>query len=246
MQSAPMKRENLNLSFGIAIPLLICLISYWFCVYYPTIAAATRESGFEQWLGFFGTIIGAGVTLMAAVIAWLAVQQQIFAQRELYDKQQDELVRKEAQQHRIGKEAAKVILMSSAQAAALIHALIKCYLDEWPLRERQVLHQLVEQKYRHLATALSYFTAFEGWQALSGGDRISYMLLTTELNAIQTRYAIAELNSEMVFEVFVRSQVFYFERFRSFLQAFDTSLGRSYEEFYEGHFSETMRGFGRG
>ena len=76
------KHEDIYLACAFCVPLLIALVSYWFAIYFPIIAAATAKSGGEQWLGFFGNLIGAGVTLLAAAIAWRAVRSQIDAQRE--------------------------------------------------------------------------------------------------------------------------------------------------------------------
>jgi hypothetical protein len=43
----------------------------------------TGATTHEQWLGFIGSLIGAGVTLLAAWFAWRAVQRQIGVQQEI-------------------------------------------------------------------------------------------------------------------------------------------------------------------
>jgi hypothetical protein len=46
-----------------------------------------KEGGRTDWLGFAGSIVGAAMTLVAAAIAWLAVQKQIGIQQKISDQQ---------------------------------------------------------------------------------------------------------------------------------------------------------------
>jgi hypothetical protein len=46
-----------------------------------------KEGSRTDWFGLFGNVVGAAVTLIAASVAWLAVQRQITIQQRIADKQ---------------------------------------------------------------------------------------------------------------------------------------------------------------
>jgi hypothetical protein len=68
-----MTRNDAKLWIPLFILFFIGIAGFWAPNYVPAFAKIANE----QWLGFFGSLIGAAVTLVAAIIAWFAVQGQI-------------------------------------------------------------------------------------------------------------------------------------------------------------------------
>lgn len=52
---------------------------------------AGRAGNPSDWLGFSGSIIGAAMTILAALIAWLAVDRQIRTTKEIADRERNEM-----------------------------------------------------------------------------------------------------------------------------------------------------------
>jgi hypothetical protein len=77
---------NLWLTVPLIVLLLIGIAGFWVPIYLPPIAALAKNGINEQWLGFVGNIVGALVTLLAAGLAWFAVQRQINAQADIANK----------------------------------------------------------------------------------------------------------------------------------------------------------------
>jgi hypothetical protein len=81
-----MKTDNLSGLTPIAILSLSAVLAAFLVVSIP-ILLAPEPLKVSDWLGFAGAIIGAFVTLAAAIIAWRAVQAQIETQRVIANQQ---------------------------------------------------------------------------------------------------------------------------------------------------------------
>ncbi|WP_256807149.1 hypothetical protein [Bradyrhizobium sp. Bra64] len=75
-----------------------------------------REGARADWFGFFGSVIGACVTLIAAIIAWFAVQRQIRAAQAI------ELSRDEADASRKEHEFAEARVVAGVLVTQTVHA----------------------------------------------------------------------------------------------------------------------------
>lgn len=78
------QKEPSELNWSLTIPLVILYVigiaGFWAPSYVPPIALLAKDGINQEWLGFFGNVLGAAMTLVAAVLAWQAVQRQIRAQ----------------------------------------------------------------------------------------------------------------------------------------------------------------------
>jgi hypothetical protein len=92
MQMKPRTNFEVGLAAPLVILYLIGIAGFWAPSYVPAISDLIKQGVNEEWLGFFGSIIGAIVALLAAFGAWIAVRLQINAQEKLAD---DERLRKE-------------------------------------------------------------------------------------------------------------------------------------------------------
>ena len=79
---------------------------------------AAKEGSRSDWLGFAGSVVGAGVALIAAGIAWFAVQQQIEAQRLAIEQARTAEVQKVERHQAEAKAAARIVLTHTIHAAA--------------------------------------------------------------------------------------------------------------------------------
>jgi hypothetical protein len=79
-QVARMKKDTRSAFFTIGITAFFAgtAVSFFTLPIWVTTAInIAKEGNRSDWLAFFGSVIGAAMTLIAALVAWLAVQQQI-------------------------------------------------------------------------------------------------------------------------------------------------------------------------
>lgn len=242
MQVAQMKRENLYLLIGFAIPLLICLVSYWFMIFFPTIAAATKDGGGEQWLGFVGNLVGAGVTLVAAVIAWLAVQRQIEAQKTAMSDALSREIRKDEERRRHAKYSARTALAAPIATLSLVFTSVNAYLsqadqmvvsDEFPSGIRFALkdvQEAIENALRLFEQASASFVIAQVAETLEGHDRVSYLIVVSDMQFLLTTLR-SNIRSTTDKELLRGLRAFrqFYRKIEGHLTLFDESLGNSFK-----------------
>jgi hypothetical protein len=249
-----MKKENFGLIFAISVPMLICFVSYGFAIYFPVIAAATKDGGMEQWLGFFGNIIGAGVTLLAAGIAWIAVHRQIDAQKEALtaeierdkDREAAELARDAARQASTQMDAkfsAKAILVNPIMSAATAWGQLRSTLRRIDVLEAkhatpdemkdalEVRLTSIRGSYQQLEANLSHFGIAQVAQELSGVDKLNFLVVISTLHAAYINFKNLEL---LPYQGYYRealdSQIGWFSNLETLIATFDQKLAVRYLE----------------
>ena len=79
-----------EIKWRLIIPLVILyvigMLGFWAPSYVPPIAALAKGGVNQEWLGFIGNLIAGIFTLIAAFIAWFAVQAQIKTQQRLIEE----------------------------------------------------------------------------------------------------------------------------------------------------------------
>jgi hypothetical protein len=70
----------------------------------------------SDWIGFSGSVLAGAITLLAAVIAWFAVQRQINAQEDAESRATARLAEQRDADMSNAKEAAKIVLTHPVHA----------------------------------------------------------------------------------------------------------------------------------
>jgi hypothetical protein len=111
-----------RINFSLAVVAAFCAgiaLSFFTLPLWVTFAInIAREGNRADWLGFTGSLIGAVVALIAAIIAWFAVQQQIAAQMLASQQERVDRAQTMERQEAEAKAAAKIVLTQTVHAAA--------------------------------------------------------------------------------------------------------------------------------
>ena len=189
-----------------------------------------KEGSRTDWLGFAGSVIGAGVALIAAIIAWFAVQQQISAQRLEAEQRRTEEIEKTERQQAEAKFAARIVLTQTVHAAAAAFNVADQLLeaiDRAALRP-EIAHRM--QKYaqvmRSLRITMDHFAVAQAWQGLGIEDKTNYLIVTATLHTVMTMHdnppPIDDTTS-------IRNQHDALSKLAIYLRAFDDELADVFE-----------------
>jgi hypothetical protein len=132
----------------------------------------------SDWIGFAGNVVAGVMTIIAAFIAWLAVQQQIGAQQ----RTSDQILIREAQERERqcaeAKHAAVIVLAQTVHAAAAVMNVTEQYLEQ--AHRRTATQNEEEDKQRalqnirpnqkttmwQLKATMDHFAIAQAWQQL--------------------------------------------------------------------------------
>jgi hypothetical protein len=186
---------------------------------------AAKEGSRTDWLGFAGSVVGAGVALIAAIIAWFAVQQQIEAQRLESEQKRIEEAKKTERQQAEAKFAARIVLTQIVHAAAAAFNVADKLLeaiDRSALRA-EIAHrtQTYAQVMRSLRITMDHFAVAQAWQGLGIEDKTNYLIVTATLHTVMTMHD----NPPPVDDtVSIRNQHEALSKLAIYLRAFDDEL----------------------
>jgi hypothetical protein len=178
MQSRPVRRGLDRVTVAVLAFCAGLSVSFFTLPLWITFAInVAREGNRSDWIGLFGSVLGAIMTLIAAAVAWFAVQEQIQAQES--DKQ---LEKEEA------KFAAVIVLTQPVHAAAAALNIVDQTLTAIlrSLREggTEYLKNATDVSRKKdslakcmtaLAAATNHFSVSQAWQGL-GVEDIPYLL----------------------------------------------------------------------
>ncbi|WP_316228335.1 hypothetical protein [Bradyrhizobium sp. SZCCHNR1039] len=132
-----------------------------------------KEGGRADWLGFAGSTIGAFMTLVAALVAWFAIQQQIAAP--------------EMAKHQSQQEAKYVGVVALAQvvhaASALLYAVRIAQAANTPTA---ITHwdSVVKQAFVQVEAMLNHFALRDIYSQMSIDDRLMFLMVILHLNTM--------------------------------------------------------------
>jgi hypothetical protein len=186
-----------------------------------------REGSRTDWLGFIGSVMGAMVALIAAIIAWFAVQAQIRAQKREAKKWRIDEEKWIEHQHREAKEAAVIVLMPIVQAAAdAFNAIGKASPHEVEARKLKF-----ERTMKTLKATMGHFAMAQAWQGLGLEDKTNYLIVTTTLHTVMTIHdnSPSPIEDERAHIASIRNQHDLLSKLAVYLRAFDDGLADVYE-----------------
>jgi hypothetical protein len=190
-----------------------------------------KEGSRTDWLGFAGSVVGAGVALLAAIIAWFAVQQQIIAQRLATEQVRVDEVQRVEQQQAEAKFAARIVLTQTVHAAAAALNVAGQLLE---LMARGAVRAQIEAKreefkriMQSLKATMDHFAIAEAWKGLSIEDKANYLIVTARLHTIMTIHENPPPRIEDITSI--RNQRDALSQLAIHLRAFDAELADVFE-----------------
>jgi uncharacterized membrane protein YcjF (UPF0283 family) len=93
---------------------------FTFPLWVAFLISLAKDGSRADWFGFAGSVFGAVMVLIGAVIARFAVQEQIRADRLASDQKRVEEAEKAERQEEAAKQAATIVLTQTVHAAAAV------------------------------------------------------------------------------------------------------------------------------
>lgn len=224
-----------GMASAVGIVLILTLIG-WLGVAGPVWRAYWTASP-DQWLGFAGAVVAGVMTIIAAIVAWFSVQQQIRAQQlasehaVTHEKQERERQCAEA------KHAAVIVLTQTVHAAAAVMNVTEQYLDkahqrtatqiEEEARQRalKVIRENQKRTMLQLKATMGHFAIAQAWQQLDLDDRTNYLIVTSTLHTLINIYDNPPSLQELPL---VSNRHVSLLQLGTYLEAFDSELARVY------------------
>lgn len=126
-----------------------------------------------------GAVVGAGVVLVAASLAYSGVQEQIAAERNAREMQQRDEDERRWQSQLNAKTVAVVCLTQPIRAAAALKFAMHRTIEGGPDKEARVKNALT-----HLEQTLASFTVAEAVRDLGVEDRATYLEIVGSLSTL--------------------------------------------------------------
>jgi len=164
----------------------------------PFVTAA-KGGNPADWIGFGGNFAAGIMTLIAAIIAWFAVQQQIRAQELSAERAREEALRVREVQKVEAKFAARIVLAQTVHAAAtalnvadqVLKSATKVYGGGAPTGisgplELAEMKQKFTRAMQALKDTMDHFAIAQAWQDLGIHDKANYLIVTSTLHTVVT------------------------------------------------------------
>jgi hypothetical protein len=192
----------------------------------------------SDWIGFSGSVLAGAITLLAAVLAWFAVQRQISAQEDAEARATQRLADQRDADMANAKEAAKIVLTHPVHAAAAVTNVTGQYLNalaketfvpglqKQPERVATTIKPTLDKVVAQLKATMSNFAVAEAWKDLGIEDKCNYLVVTSLLHTVSNIY---ENPPPIPFYELVGNQHAALSNFSVHLRAFDDELADVYE-----------------
>ncbi|MGM4891241.1 hypothetical protein [Tardiphaga sp. 839_C3_N1_4] len=150
----------------------------------------------SDWIGFAGNVVAGAMTLVAAIVAWFAVQSDIQEQKWRFDRELELKADANNIRQAEAKYAAAIVLSQTVHAAATVAHINKRMVDalSWPRSTAaenysysfKIAEQmkLLDAAIPQLSMTLQYFAVAEAWRDLNIGDKAGYLMITATINTV--------------------------------------------------------------
>lgn len=191
----------------------------------------------SDWISFAGNVLAGVMTLVAAALAWFAVQHQVRAQETSAERARDEVKRQQEVQQAEAKFAAAIVLTQPVHAAAAVFNVTSQVLAvtrrrrsgpmEEAIRPAEIAegNRKLSSSMRALKATMNHFAIAQAWQDLGIEDRANYLIVTATLHTVITLYdhppPTGDENTATLHDALAKLQ--------TYLRAFDPELADVYE-----------------
>lgn len=148
----------------------------------------------SDWIGFAGSVLGGAMTIIAALIAWYAVQAQISAHERALDRTERQRRAEKEDAEKGAKACAVAALDTPLDVTAQLFAAIKASLDATTSDETDYWTRSFFECGELLRETLDGFTLKVVAGEMNAADRIQYLGVLAELSALATLLKIRPKN----------------------------------------------------
>jgi hypothetical protein len=237
-QIAGMKNSNLPGLSPLWLISLAMVLGTLIVVMLPVSIATGDNIKSSDWIGFSGSVLSGAITLLAAVLAWFAVQRQIGAQEDAEKRATQRLAEQRATEMSNAKEAAKIVLTQTVHAAAAVMNVTEQFLEalKEPFvpglqeyggpRATGAIKPKLDKVMAQLKATMNHFAIAEAWKDLGVDDKSNYLIVTSTLNTVSNIY---DNPPPIPFHELVMNQHGALSKLAIYLRAFDDELADVYE-----------------
>jgi len=150
----------------------------------------------SDWIGFSGSVLSGAITLLAAILAWFAVQRQIKSQLDAEERAAERVAERRTIEMAEAKYAATIVLTHTVHAAAAVLNVTSQFIEaSWePLAVGLVeyggrtkageVKQKIDAAMTQLKATMSHFAITEAWKDLGIEDKGNYLVVTSTLHTV--------------------------------------------------------------
>jgi hypothetical protein len=157
----------------------------------------------SDWIGFAGSVVAGAITLLAAILAWFAVQRQIRALEDAEKRATERAAEQRTTEMAHAKEAAKIVLTHTVHAAAAVMNLTVQYIEaaaaepfvpglakEYGGRTEasSVIKPKLDTVMAQLKALIGHFAIAEVWKDLEIDDKRHYLAVISTLHTVSNIY----------------------------------------------------------
>jgi hypothetical protein len=175
---------TLLVAFLIGLSSSLFLLPFWVD---PFITAAQTKNP-ADWIGFAGNFAAGIMTLIAAIIAWFAVQAQIKAQSDIEEKKQTDAANMLAVSRAEAKLAAVVSVTQPIHAAATMLFAVRKSYRATDVSEMITWDKATNQANAQVEQTLAHFSIQSIAPEMAIHDRLYFLMLVTQLSSIVNIY----------------------------------------------------------
>jgi hypothetical protein len=208
----------------------------------PVSIATGDKMKSSDWIGFAGSIAAGAMTLIAATLAWFAVQRQIKSQEDAEKRAAQRAEEQRNAQMSNAKEAAKIVLTQTVHAAAAVMNVTEQFLEalaaDQPtsigaqkygggsLHAHTVIKPRLEKVMAQLRATMNHFAIAEAWKDLGIDDKSNYLMITATLHTVSSIY---DNPPPIPFAELVGNQHGALSKLAIYLRNFDEDLANVYD-----------------
>jgi hypothetical protein len=224
----------LVLAFCVGLSSSLFLMPFWVK---PFLAAAETKNP-ADWIGFAGNFAAGIMTLIAAIVAWFAVQRQIKAQEQAEERASERHAEQREKEQAGAKYSAIIVLTHTIHAAAAVMNVTEQVLEasaeprvinpDGSIKPRRidVARPKLDKVMAQLKATMNHFAVAEAWKDLGIEDKGNYLVVTSTLHTVMNIYDNKPPIPDLVL---IRNQHETMSQFATYLRAFDAELADIYE-----------------
>jgi hypothetical protein len=197
----------------------------------------------SDWIGFAGGVVVGAIALLAAILAWFAVQRQITAQEDAEKRAAQRAAEQRAAEMSNAKEAAKIVLTQTVHAAAAVTNVTEQYLEALMAEQKAfvpgvqeyggghsnadaVIRPKLDKAMAQLRATMNHFAIAEAWKDLGIDDKSNYLMVTATLHTVSNIY---DNPPPISFHELVGNQHDALSKLSIYLRGFDDELADVYD-----------------
>lgn len=223
MTNAVIRASIAGLAFSVGVASAPFFLPIWIIPF----RQAMQASNPADWIGFAGSLVSGAMTIVAAGIAWSAVQNELSEKATREQKQQAE-----------AKLAAVLVITQTVHVAATIVHLINRVFQLDDARQKgsllefdtdakiRIVRDMIDECVEHLEATFSHSAIPQAWQGLAIDDKSTYLMLTSTIHTTLLLFKSPAMSDWRASLPLRRDNLL---KFGAILRAFDADLADVFE-----------------